>query len=70
VAENKSLGILLPENKTLDQQTSLLLPSLQFRTGCVSTLTREGGDKKIMLVRQLENTGSFARFHFVTATES
>jgi hypothetical protein len=69
-AENKSLGILLPENKTLDQQTSLLLPSLQFRTGCVSTLTREGGDEKIMLVRQMENTGSFAQFHFAMATES
>jgi len=69
-AENKSLGILLPENKTLDQQLSLLLPSLQFRTGCVSTLTREGGDEKIMLVRQMENTGSFAQFHFATATES
>jgi hypothetical protein len=69
-AESKSLGILLPEDKSLDQQTSLLLPSLQFRTGCVSTLAREGEDEKIMLVRQLENTGSFARFHFTKATES
>jgi hypothetical protein len=70
VGENKSLGILLPENKALDQQTSLLLPSLLFRTGCQATLTREGGDEKIMLVRQMENTGSFAQFHFATATES
>jgi hypothetical protein len=33
-------------------------------------LTRGGNDEKIMLVRQLENTGSFARFHFTTVTES
>ena len=69
-AENKSLGILLPENKPLNQQASLLLPSLQFRTGCLSTLTRGGSDEKIMLVRQIENTGSFARFHFTITTES
>ena len=68
--ENKSPGILLPGNRTLEQQESLLLPALQFRTGCMSTLTREGVDKKIILVRQMENTGSFARFHFTTATES
>ena len=69
-AENKSLGILLPGDKSLNQQASLLLPSLQFRTGCLSMLTRGGNDEKIMLVRQLENTGSFARFHFITVTES
>jgi hypothetical protein len=61
---------LLPGNKSLNQQASLLLPSLQFRPGCLSTLTREGSDEKIMLVRQIENTGSFARFHFTMATES
>jgi len=69
-AENKSLGILLPGDKSLNQQASLLLPSLLFRTGCLSTLTRGERDEKIMLVRQLENTGSFARFHFITVTES
>jgi cyclic-di-GMP-binding protein len=70
VAENKSLGILLPGNKPLSQQASLLLPSLQFRTGCLSTLTRGGSDEKIMLVRQIENTGSFSQFHFTITTES
>jgi len=69
-AENKSLGILLPGDKSLNQQASLLLPSLQFRTGCLCTLTREGNDEQIMLVRQMENTGSFTRFHFTMATES
>jgi len=68
--ENKSLGILLPGDKALNQQASLLLPSLQFRTGCLSMLTCRENDEKIMLVRQLENTGSFARFHFITVTGS
>jgi hypothetical protein len=70
MTENKSLGILLPENKSLGQQASLLLPSLQFRTGCLSTLTRGGSDEKIMLVRQIENTGSFTQFHFTITTAS
>jgi len=69
-AESKSLGILLPGDKSLNQQASLLLPSLQFRTGCLSMLSRGGNDEKIMLIRQLENTGSFARFHFTTVTQS
>ncbi|MGB7931577.1 MAG: hypothetical protein WCH04_05035 [Gammaproteobacteria bacterium] len=69
-ADNKSLGILLPENKPLNQQASLLLPSLQFSTGCLSTLSRGGCDEKIMLIRQIENTGSFSQFHFTMAAES
>jgi hypothetical protein len=68
-AENKTQGILLPEIKTPNQQASLLLPSLLFRTGCLSTLTSGGNEEKIMLVRQIENTGSFAQFHFTPAGE-
>jgi cyclic-di-GMP-binding protein len=67
---NRSRGILLPESKPLKQQASLLLPSLQFRAGCLSTLTRDGREEKIILVRQMENTGSFSQFHFTMATES
>jgi hypothetical protein len=70
VGENKAQGILLPESKTLNQQSSLLLPSLSFRTGCRSTLTSGGKEEGIMLVRQIENTGSFAQFLFATAGES
>jgi cyclic-di-GMP-binding protein len=69
-ADNKSLGILLPENKPLKQQATLLLPSLHFSTGCLSTLSRGGCDEKIILVRQIENTGSFAQFYFTMAAES
>jgi cyclic-di-GMP-binding protein len=69
-AEHKSQGILIPESKPLKLQASLLLPSLQFRTGCLATLTREGREERIILVRQMENTGSFSQFHFTMATES
>jgi hypothetical protein len=68
-AENKTQGILLPEDKALNQQASLLLPSLPFRTGCLSTLTSGGNEEKIRLVRQIENTGSFSQFHFTPAAE-
>jgi hypothetical protein len=69
-AENKAQGILLPESRTLNQQPSLLLPSMPFRTGCLSTLSIGGKKEWIMLVRQIENTGSFAQFHFTSATDS
>jgi hypothetical protein len=65
-----SQGILLPVKATFNQQPSLLLPSLPFRTGCQSTLTIGGKEEKITLIRQLENTGNFAQFHFTTASVS
>jgi hypothetical protein len=67
---NKLQGVLLPEIKALKQPASLLLPSLPFRAGCISTL--ENGDKKeaIILTRQLENTGAFAQFSFTTNLET
>jgi hypothetical protein len=67
-AENRSQGLLLAENAVLKQPASLLLPSMPFRTGSLSTLTREGKDERIILVRELENTGSFAQFHFAGAS--
>ena len=70
VAENVAQGILLPESKALRLQPSLLLPSLPFRTGSLITMSREGKDERVVLVRQIENTGSFAQFHFATATDS
>jgi hypothetical protein len=70
VTENRELGVLLPENKTLKQLPSLLLPSMPFRTGCLITLASGGVDKRVMLIRQVENTGSFAQFHFATTSGS
>jgi hypothetical protein len=63
-------GLLLPEHKALNPQPSLLLPCLPFRTGCLSMLTIGDKEERIILVRQIENTGSFAQFHFATAPES
>jgi hypothetical protein len=63
----KMQGILLPEIKMLSQQTSLLLPTLPFRAGCNATLLAAGSMQNIKLTRQLENTGSFAQYHFSTA---
>jgi hypothetical protein len=67
---NKLQGILLPEIKAINQPASLLIPSLPFRSGCISTL--ENGDKKqaIVLTRQLENTGAFAQYSFTTNVEA
>ena len=63
-------GILLPEIKSINQAASLLLPSLPFRVGCISTLEYEDYKETIILTRQLENTGIFGQYHFTTAEES
>jgi hypothetical protein len=70
LTENKSQGLLLAENRALKQPQSLLLPSAHFRTGCLSTLSSGERNEKIILVRELENTISFAQFHFAAVTES
>jgi hypothetical protein len=64
---SKMQGILLPENHLLRQQASLLLPTLPFRPGCIATLETADTLENIKLVRQLENTGSFAQYHFSTS---
>ncbi len=60
-------GILLPELKSLNQAASLVLPSLPFRVGCISTLEYEGRKETIILTQQLENTGIFGQYHFTRA---
>ena len=59
-------GILLPGIEAIKLPTSLLLPSLPFRTGCIATLEDNGTTTIIELTRQLENTGSFAQYHFTS----
>ena len=63
-------GILLPEIKALKQQSSLLLPTLPFQAGCLATLQTADTLENIKLTRQLENTGSFAQYHFSTAVNA
>ena len=67
---SKMQGILLPEIKALKQQASLLLPTLPFRAGCLATLQTAGTRENIKLTRQLENTGSFAQYHFSAAVNA
>lgn len=63
----KMRGIMLPEIRALRQQASLILPTLPFRPGCTATLETAGSMENIKLTHQLENTGSFAQYHFTTA---
>ncbi len=67
---NRMKGILLPELKSLNQAASLVLPSLPFRVGCISTLEYEGRKETIVLTQQLENTGIFGQYHFTRAKAS
>ena len=67
---NKLQGILLPEIKVIKQPASLLLPSLPFRTGCISTLENRDKEEAIILTRQLENTGAFAQYNFTSAVDT
>ena len=62
--EDRMHGILLPGVAAIDQPATLLLPPLPFRTGCLSTLSEGGREKTIRLTGQIEDTGSFAQFHF------
>ena len=63
---DRTPGILLPEIKAIKVHASLLLPSLLFRTGSMANI--EDGDQTdtVSLTRQLENTGSFAQYHFTS----
>ena len=69
-SRSKMQGILLPEIKALKQQASLLLPTLPFQAGCLATLQTADTLENIKLTRQLENTGSFAQYHFSAAVNA
>ena len=69
-SRSKMQGILLPEIKALKQQSSLLLPTLPFQAGCLATLQTADTLENIKLTRQLENTGSFAQYHFSAAVNA
>jgi hypothetical protein len=63
-SENRLQGILLPGIKAMNQPASLLLPTLPFRSGCVTSLEKAGGAETVKLTQQLENTGAFAQYNF------
>ncbi|MGB5305196.1 MAG: hypothetical protein WBO57_03050 [Gammaproteobacteria bacterium] len=61
---NKLQGISLPEIMAIKQQATLILPSMPFRVGSTVSIDKNGRKEKVELTRQLENTGSFAQYHF------
>jgi len=61
---NKLQGISLPEITAIKQQATLILPSLPFRVGSIVSIENDGHREAVQLSRQLENTGSFAQYHF------
>jgi len=63
---NKMQGILLPGIEAIKLRASLLLPSLPFCSGCTARLEDNGKTETVKLTRQLENTGSFAQYHFTS----
>ena len=67
---NRMQGILLTESNAVTAQNSLLLPSIPFRTGCTTELEDGSVRTNVMLIRELENTGSFAQYHFTAAGQS
>jgi hypothetical protein len=62
--EDRMHGILLPGLPATGQPATLLLPTLPFHSGCLSTLSEADSKKTIRLTGQIEDTGSFAQFHF------
>ena len=59
-------GILLPGIEAIRQQASLLLPSLLFHSGSTATIEDNDKTESTTLTRQLENTGSYAQYHFTS----
>jgi len=57
-------GLLLPEIASIQQQSTLLLPSPPFKVGDTIIANCHGKDVRAKLTKLVENTGSFAQFQF------
>jgi hypothetical protein len=57
-------GLLLPEIASIQQRTTLLLPSPPFKVGDTVIANCHGKDVRVKLTKLVENTGSFAQFQF------
>lgn len=57
-------AILMPGIKAIGTQPALILPVLPFRTGKSVHFGHDSRQRTALLERQLENTGSFAQYHF------
>lgn len=63
-------GLLLPEIASINQRSSLLLPSPPFLLGSTARIEMNGRSLLVRLTKLVENTGSFAQFQFSTLSES
>ncbi len=62
-------GLLLPEIASIQQRSTLLLPSPPFRVGELAIVNCHGRDVRVRLTKLVENTGSFAQFQFASLGE-
>jgi len=58
-------GLLLPEIRALGQPASLLTPALPYRVNETVLVFSHGTEKPVRLTGLVENTGTFAQFHFM-----
>jgi hypothetical protein len=63
--ESYEKGLLIPEITVIQQQASVLLPSHPFNVGDDAVANCQGRHVRIRLTKLVENTGSFAQFHFL-----
>ena len=62
-------GLLLPEIASIQQRSTMLLPSPPFRVGDTVKVNFQGKNIRVKLTKLLENTGSFAQFQFSSLGE-
>jgi hypothetical protein len=67
--EGYARGLLLPEIASIQQRSTLLLPSPPFRVGDTAIVNCHGKDVRVKLTKLVENTGSFAQFQFESLGE-
>ena len=67
--EDYTRGLLLPEIEAIQQKSTLLLPSPPFKLGDTAIANCHGKEVRVRLTKLVENTGSFAQFHFESLGE-
>ena len=67
--EDFTRGLLLPEITSIQQRSTLLLPSPPFKPNDTAIVNCHGKDVRVRLTKLVENTGSFAQFQFESMGE-
>jgi cyclic-di-GMP-binding protein len=57
-------SLLLPEIRAIGQPATLLTPALPYRVDDTVTVYSHGKETRVRLTKMVENTGTFAQFHF------